>query len=303
MTEYKNFDVVIIGGSYAGLSAAMTLGRAMQNVLIIDSGKPCNRQTPHAHNLITHDGRSPGEISAEARKQVMAYPTVIWLDDLATSVTGTDNHFIVTTAQERQFAAKKLLFATGVKDLMPPIPGLAESWGISVVHCPYCHGYEYRGQETGILINGDMALDFGKFIRNWTNHLTIFTNGPATFDSAVRGKILSLDISINEKKLREIQHDNGYLKAIVFEDQSQQELTALYARPPFEQHCPIPQNLGCNISEQGYIQVDEAQKTNVAGIYAAGDNTSMFRGLSMAMAAGTMAGARMNHELINERHS
>jgi thioredoxin reductase len=303
MSEYKNFDVVIIGGSYAGLSAAMTLGRALRNVLIIDSGKPCNRQTPHAHNLITHDGKSPAEISAEARKQVLAYPTVIWLDDVALSVTGEDPHFVVSTVGERHFTAKKILFATGVKDLMPPIPGVAESWGISVVHCPYCHGYEYRGQNTGILINGDMALDFGKFIKHWTSQLTIFTNGPATFDMATREQILSADIQINEKQIRELDHHNGYIKALIFEDQSQVELTALYARLPFEQHCPIPQNLGCNLSEHGYIQVDEAQKTNVAGIYAAGDNTSMFRGLSMAMAAGTMAGARMNHELINEGHS
>jgi len=130
-----DFDVVIIGGSYAGLSAAMALGRAVRRVLILDSGQPCNRQTPHSHNLITQDGATPAHITAVAKEQVLAYPTVRFQAGTATAVMGESNSFVVETAAGEQFRARKILFATGVRDLLPAIPGFAESWGISVIHC------------------------------------------------------------------------------------------------------------------------------------------------------------------------
>src|SRR5690606_24019090 len=135
-----HYDVIIIGGSYAGLSAAMALGRSRRTVLIIDEGRPCNRQTPHAHNLITHDGDAPADIARRAKEQVLAYPTVRFIRDKALSAAGADGAFDVGTASDHAYRAKKLLLATGVRDLTPPIPGFAECWGISVLHCPYCHG-------------------------------------------------------------------------------------------------------------------------------------------------------------------
>lgn len=301
--EKKNFDVIIIGGSFAGLSAAMALGRAVREVLVIDSGKPCNKQTPHSHNFITQDGATPAAISALAKEQVRAYPTVYFEDDLVTNVSGENNDFAVYTAQEKEYHAKKILFATGVKDLMPSLPGFADCWGISVIHCPYCHGYEYRNQNTGILINNEMAFEFVKLIDNWTQQLTLFTNGKAMFDKSVFEKIQNPDFKIVEKPISTLDHDAGYLKKVVFADGSFQELDALYARIPFEQHTDIPAKLGCAITEMGYISVDDFKKTSVAGIYAAGDNIMPFRTVSMAAAAGTMAGASINKELIDDKFS
>ena len=171
MTDSQNFDIAIIGGSYAGLSAAMALGRARRNVVIIDSGKPCNRQTPHSHNLITHDGKTPAEISALAREQVLAYPTVRMHAGLVTQVSGADGAFVVTTDEGQVLQAKKLIFATGIRDVMPEIPGFAECWGISAIHCPYCHGYEYSDARTGVLINGEMALEYLKIFFNFTANM------------------------------------------------------------------------------------------------------------------------------------
>ncbi|SDH19991.1 Thioredoxin reductase [Dyadobacter soli] len=302
MPDQQNFDVAIIGGSYAGLSAAMTLGRARRNVVIIDSGKPCNRQTPHSHNLITHDGRTPAEISALAREQVLAYPTVRLHNALVTYASGRDGAFSVGTSDGQSFEAKKLIFATGIRDIMPEIPGFAESWGISAIHCPYCHGYEYSDARTGVLMNGEMALEYLKMIRNWTADLTLYTNGPATFDQAVRDKMLAFGAEIVEQPIASLDHENGYLRTLHLTDGSLRNITALYHRPAFVQHCPIPGELGCELNPQGFIKVDEAQKTTVAGIYAAGDNSGAFRGLTGAMATGTTAGARLNHELINEEY-
>jgi thioredoxin reductase len=174
---------VIMGGSYAGLSAAMVLGRALRRVVIIDSGLPCNRQTPHTHSFITQDGATPAHIAAVAKGQVLAYPTVSFQTGTVVSVTGSATAFTVRTAASETIHARKVLFATGVRDQLPFISGFAECWGISVIHCPYCHGYEYRDQPTGILVNGPTALDFGKLIRNWTKKLTIFTNGGPQFSA------------------------------------------------------------------------------------------------------------------------
>jgi thioredoxin reductase len=302
MTDQPNFDVAIIGGSYAGLSAAMTLGRARRNVVIIDSGKPCNRQTPHSHNLITHDGKAPAEISAIARAQVLAYPTVHMRAGLVAQVSGNDGAFTVITDDGQTLRAKKLIFATGIRDLMPEIPGFAECWGISAIHCPYCHGYEYSDARTGVLINGEMALEYVKMIRNWTSALTLYTNGPANFDETARQKMRAFGAEIVEQPIASLDHKNGYLQTLHLTDGSTHPITALYHRPAFVQHSLLPEALGCELNPQGFIKVDETQKTTIAGIYAAGDNSGALRGLTGAMAAGTVAGVRLNHELINEEY-
>ncbi|MBS7564876.1 NAD(P)/FAD-dependent oxidoreductase [Mucilaginibacter sp. Bleaf8] len=297
----NTFDVIIIGGSSAGLSAGMSLGRAMKNVLIIDSGNPCNKPTPHSHNFLTHDGWKPAEIMEVALNEVLAYPTVKFMTGWVSHVVGSNNHFEVTVDEQSQtYHAKKLLFATGIKDIMPNIDGFTKCWGKSVIHCPYCHGYEYRNQATGILMNGDVGADFSEFIRNWSKDITLFTNGPATLSAEKRQATLNRKIRIVEHPIKALKHENGYLKAIVFADGTTQKLDALYARLRFEQHSQLPALLGCELNEQGYLKVDEVKRTTVAGIYAAGDNSTPMRAVAAAVAAGGMAGAMINHEIINE---
>ncbi|WP_031527108.1 NAD(P)/FAD-dependent oxidoreductase [Dyadobacter crusticola] len=303
MHTNPDFDVVIVGGSYAGLSAAMSLGRARWKVAVIDSGKPCNAQTPHSHNFITHDGAEPAAISAAARVQVLSYPTIEWIEDLAVTATGQNNAFTVETGSGQRITTKKILFATGIKDLLPPTPGLAECWGISVIHCPFCHGYEYSDQKTGILVNGETTLDFARLIRNWTPDLAIFTNGPAAFDAHTKTTLEQMGVPVHEQPVDRIVHENGYLTHLAFQDGSTAALTALYHRPPFEQHCKIPETLGVELTAQGHIALDGSQKTTVPGIYAAGDNTTMMRSVANAVAAGSFAGARLSHELISEQYS
>jgi thioredoxin reductase len=300
MDNQETFDVIIIGGSNAGLAAGLTLGRSLKKVLIIDSGKPCNRQTPHSHNFLTHDGRKPAELLQIARSEVLRYPTVQFMSDTVTGGGGSNHDFEVSTAGGQHLRATKLLFATGVRDIMPDLEGFAACWGVSVIHCPYCHGYEYRGEATGILLNGEPAVDFGLLIRNWTDQLTLFTNGKATFSPEGREKLTRRGISVVEKEISRLEHENGHLTHLVFTDGTRTPLAALYARTAFEQHCPLPVQLGCALTEDGYIRVDDFKKTSVAGIYAAGDNSTMMRSVASAVAAGTLAGAMLNHEMIHE---
>lgn len=298
MENLNNFEVIIVGGSYAGLSAGMTLGRSLRKTLIIDSAKPCNRYTNYAHNFITQDGEKPGDIAAKAKAQVEQYDTVQFKSGLVTAVNQVPNGFEVTTADGAQFHAQIILFATGVRDLLPEIEGLEETWGKSVLHCPYCHGYEVRGVKTGVIARGNTAYGMGKMIHHWTKDLTVFTNGESDLEPEQQAFLEGLGISINEKVITKLVHENGQIEKLVFSDGSQESLEAAYFPMDTEQHCPIPEQLGCKMTEQGHIEVDEMQKTSVPGVYAAGDNTSPFRTLSNASAAGTIAGAAINNELI-----
>lgn len=299
MTKTK-YDVIIIGGSYAGLSAGMTLGRAIRKVLIIDGGKPCNRQTPHSHNFLTQDGKTPKEISTIAREQVAKYNTVQFYDGVAVNATQTQNGFEVTTNKNETFTAKKLIFATGIKDTMPAIDGFSACWGISVIHCPYCHGYEVRNEKTGILANGEMAFEFSKMINNWTKKLTIYTNGASTLTREQTASLIEHNINVVEKTIVSFEHKDGRIDHLLFEDGTTESIKAMYARVAFEQHCTIPQMLGCELTETGHLKVDSMQKTNISGVYACGDNTTPMRTVSTAVSMGTMAGAMTNHELIKE---
>ncbi|UFH56628.1 NAD(P)/FAD-dependent oxidoreductase [Spirosoma sp. KNUC1025] len=298
MQPEHSFDVIIVGGSYAGLSAAMALGRSLRNVLIIDSGKPCNRQTPHSHNFLTRDGETPAQISAIAREQVLRYPTVTFLTDLAAKVESDQHEFVIETVSGQRFATGKLLLATGVEDLMPPIQGFAECWGRSVLHCPYCHGYEVQGQRLGILANGETAYELVRLIQHWSQHLTLFTNGTPTLTSEQKQHVTLLGIPLIETELVAINHKEGQLTDLRFADGSLIELDALYSRVPFRQHSDLANQLGCTTTTSGLIIANEFGQTNVAGVYVAGDINSPFRQVSIAVAGGSKAGAWINRELI-----
>jgi len=298
MTNQINYDVIIVGGSYAGLAAAMSLGRAMRKVLVIDDGKPCNRQTPHSHNFLTNDGRTPAEIGAIAKRQVLQYPTVHFVNGTALHGQKTLDGFQIGLATGESFAAQQLIFATGIKDLLPPIIGLAECWGISVIHCPFCHGYEVRQANTGILGTGDMAFDFTRLISNWTNNLTVFSNGPASFTLVQMEQLHQHNIGIVEKEIDQLVHNDGQLQMVLFKDGSTFTLEALYAPSPFEQHCRIPESLGCALTGEGYIETDSTQESTVAGVYAIGDNAAKMRTVANAVAMGTATGILLSKKLI-----
>jgi thioredoxin reductase len=295
MNKENTFEVIIIGGSYAGLSAGMALGRALRKVLILDNGKPCNIQTPHSHNFITQDGESPREIADKAKAQVLKYDTVTFRTGLALAGRKTEDGFVVATEAGEEFSAQKLIFATGVKDLMPDLPGFAECWGRSVIHCPYCHGYEVRHQRTGILADGDFAMHYVQLIRNWTKDLTVFTNGKTKLSAEQVAKASSHGVQVIEHEIAHLDHEQGKLKRIVFKDNSTFELNAIYSKPDFIQHCSIPQDLGCELNEMGLLVTDMFQRTNVAGIMACGDNTTMLRSVANAVAMGNLAGVITNN--------
>ena len=294
----QDFDVIIVGGSYAGLAAAMTLGRSLRKVLVIDSQLPCNRQTPHSHNFLTHDGEVPAAIAARAAEQVLRYDSVQLRYDKAVEATREGEDFWIKTESGGTFRASKVLFTTGVWDQMPDIEGFSACWGISVLHCPYCHGYEVRHEALGVLANGEKAFDYVRLIHHWSHDLALFTNGPSQLTASQVQHLDSLGIQIVEKEIKAIEHEQGYLSKVLFSDGSSHALRALYAHVPFVQHCDLPAQLGCQLTEHGFIQIDDFHQTTVPGVYAAGDNTTMMRAVAAAVAGGHKAGAFINAEFI-----
>jgi len=300
MKEAKLFDVIIIGGSYSGLSAAMALGRSLRRTLVIDNGKPCNIQTPHSHNFLTQDGSSPSEISLLAKKQVEEYETIEFYNGKAISAQKVNNGFEITTEKGEKFSSKKLIVASGITDEIPDIKGFIESWGISLIHCPYCHGYEYKGKKTGIIANGDRAVHLSSLVKNLTEDVTILSRGKASFTDEQLEKLHRNNIEIIETEITELNHENGKVKSLIFTDGKEIDFGVVYGAFPFHQHSEIPESLGCEFTEFGHIKTDQFQKTNVPGLFVCGDNSSMMRSVSNAVMTGNVAGAMVNMELVTD---
>ncbi|MBF4985150.1 NAD(P)/FAD-dependent oxidoreductase [Nonlabens mediterrranea] len=299
--DTKEFEVIIIGGSYAGLSAAMALGRSLRKTLIIDAGMPCNRQTPHSHNFLTQDGSTPEEIAEIAKTQLTNYDKVHFYQGTAIKGEKLNNGFEITTEKGDVFTAKKLVFAAGIKDLMPDIKGFSDCWGISVVHCPYCHGYEIRNKNTAIIANGDKAYHLTSLVNNLTKKITLLTNGSMNFDQSQLDKLKLRKIQIIENKIAEVEHLNGQLSKVIFKDGNSKNFDCAYASIPFQQNSRIAEQLGCKLTENGHITVDSMQKTTEENIFACGDNSSMMRSVATAVYGGNIAGAMINNELTQEQ--
>lgn len=297
----NHFEAVIVGGSYAGLAAGMTLGRSLRKTLIVDSGNPCNAQTPLTHNFLTEDGVPPLAIKLKAKNQVLNYETVTYREASVTQVEKRDKDFLVKLQDGSFYTCEKILFATGIKDVFPEINGFEDCWGISILHCPYCHGYEFRGKKTAVLAKGETAFEFSGVIQHWAGKLTVVTNGDSELTSHQKEEMQKLNIDVIEKEIADLRHQDGQLHSIKFKDDSLLEVDALYAKLPFEQHSEIPAQLGCEFTDLGHVSVNDFGETTVNGVYAAGDNCTPMRAVSMAAFSGHKAGAAINVELIKKK--
>lgn len=293
------YDVIIIGGSYSGLSAALALGRARRSVLVIDDNEPCNARVPHSHNLLTHDGVPPHVLRSMARADVAKYPTVQFYDGRAEALSGTNGSFAVRTADGSTHRSRKLLLAVGVRDELPPIKGLAECWGISAAACPFCHGYEVRDQRLVVIGNTPETFHYAKLIHNWSDRLAVCTNGPSEQDVEQLSPLQQEGINVIETPISEVLHDQGQVKALVFADGRRQEVDTLFLRSTTTIPEAFTAMLGLERTELGLLKVDHMQQTNVAGVFASGDCTTPMRSLSTAIASGTMAGASITHDLVH----
>ncbi|WP_185218027.1 NAD(P)/FAD-dependent oxidoreductase [Sphingobacterium mizutaii] len=300
MKGNTHFDVIIIGGSYAGLSAAMSLGRSLRRVLIIDSGLPCNRFTPNSHNFITNDGAVPSKIAEKAKIEVLAYPTVQFCEGRAVSASSQADRFSILLEGGILYTARKLVLATGMRDIFPDIQGFAECWGKTLIHCPYCHGYESRGKKTAIIGSGERGVHIASLVNNLTGDLTVLTNGNKDFSEEQITWLQEHNICIEEGKVASIIQQNGEVRGVVLGDASFRPFEVLYATAALEQHSVIYRDLGCELTETGHIKVDQFQQTTMGGVFACGDCSGMLRSVANAVATGNIAGAMVNQQLVHD---
>jgi thioredoxin reductase len=289
-------DALIIGGGFAGLSAANVLGRARQNVLVVDAGAPRNRFSSHAHNMLGHDGRAGSDILADARKQLAAYPDVTLVQGNVEAVRAHGDGFRATLADGRDFAAKRIVLATGVQDMLPQIPGLAERWGQSVLHCPYCHGYEIGGGRIGVLAGNAHAAQHAALIANW-GEVTLLANGVAIDDEG-RALLASRGVAIVEGPVVEIEGRAPAMEAIRLADGSRVAVEALFI-PVTARPSPLAAALGCALEDSPagpFVSVDALKRTSVQGVYAAGDTARAMHSIVFAAADGMMAGVALHRD-------
>lgn len=289
-------DVLVIGGSYAGMAAALQLVRARRTVLVIDGGQPRNRFAAHSHGFLAHDGADPREIARAARAQLAAYPTLSWIDGLATRASGGIDDFTVTTTDGGMHRGRRLLFATGVSDALPDIDGLAERWGRSVFHCPYCHGYELGRGRIGVIAVNAMSLHQAQLLPEW-GEVTFLLNGALALDDDQTRDLAQRGVAIESVPIARIEGQ----AEVVLADGRVSSFAGLFTAPRNAPSTPLAEGLGCALADTPMglqLQVDDAKCTTVPGAFACGDVARMPHSVSLAVGDGAWAGAQVHRSLV-----
>ncbi|TWD99071.1 thioredoxin reductase [Pseudomonas sp. AG1028] len=292
-----SYDAIIVGGSYAGLSAGLQLARARRRVLVIDAGVRRNRFASHSYGFLGQDGRAPEEIAADGRAELMDYPTVTWQVGEASQVQRDGEGFVVTLRGGQRVAARRLILAGGVRDELPAIEGLAERWGRHVFHCPYCHGYELEQGRIGVLAVSPMSIHHALMLPDWGS-TTFFLNGVFVPDAEQLQQLARRGVVVEPDRVQSISGERVDLNLT---DGRRVSLDGLFVMPRTHQNNPLATQLGCALLEGPmglYLQTSETQETSVPGVFACGDAALAAGSVALAVGTGARAGAGAHQSLI-----
>ncbi|MCR8547704.1 NAD(P)/FAD-dependent oxidoreductase [Salipiger sp. P9] len=293
-------DVLVIGGSFAGLAAAMQLARARRRVCVLDTGAPRNRFAAASHGFPGQDGRPPQDIRAALRHELSAYPTLSFQDGAAVSAARERDGFRVALAEGGDITARRLVLAFGVRDSLPDLPGLSERWGATVLHCPYCHGYELNGGPVGVLARGEAALHQAMLLPDW-GPTTLFTQGVLLLTGEQRQSLTARGVTVEETPVAALIGAAPALDGVRLDDGREIALAGLFLAPDTAPSCDLAAQLGCTMKDGPtgpYVAVDPMQATSQPGVFAAGDLASPMPNATIAAAAGVMAGGAAHRSLI-----
>ncbi|MBD9503783.1 NAD(P)/FAD-dependent oxidoreductase [Pseudomonas sp. PDM17] len=295
-------DVIIIGGSFAGLAAALQLGRARRKVTLLDTGLPRNRFAGHSHGMLGHDHKPPQDILAEARKQLARYPTISFVKARADSISGAIDDFSVLVDSGESFAARRVILSYGVVDQMPNIPGFAESWGKSIVPCPYCDGFEVAGQHWGLVWSGPQSHQSARLFGDWTDKLTLFADGHDIAPD-IQADLERRNIPVVDGRIVEIAHQEGHIATVNLDTRRNVAVDILFAHPRNRPSAGLHESLCLATVETPtgiVLNVDERRQTSTPGIYAAGDLTTPFLpSVTQASSQGAMAGIFAQQSMLD----
>lgn len=291
-------DVAVVGGSFAGVSAAIMLARARRRVVIIDEGATRNRHAHASHGFLGMDGAAPAAIREKGLAEVLAYPTAQALEGRVTAITGSVGAFVLEGPEEVR--AARVILAFGQRDRLPGIPGLAECWGKTVAQCPYCHGYELADRTTGLLAWEAIPMHHSVHLADWTDDLILLENGvEVTVEEA--GKLARPGLRRQAGRVVRVHHSGGAIEAVELEGGARVEMRALYLVTWQEPASDLAKDLGCEIVETPmgrHLKVDDHQRTTVPGVFAAGDLARPFPSATQAASTGNRAGAACHQDLL-----
>lgn len=289
-------DVIVIGGSYAGMAAALQLLRARRKVLIVDAGQRRNRFADASHGFLGQDGVDPAVIHANARGQLEAYPTLTWIDGTVVDACGTKDDFHIRTNDGAEHRGRRLLLATGVVDDLPEVAGLADRWGKSVFHCPYCHGYELDRGNIGVVATGPMSIHQALFLPEW-GPTTFLVNGAVELDAETTATLHARNVTIERRRITRIDGTAD----VVLADGNMLRFAGLFVAPRCSPNGTLAETLGYALAETPMgtqIRTDEAKETTTPGVYACGDTARVPHSVSLAVADGAWAGMNLHRSLV-----
>jgi thioredoxin reductase len=289
-------DVVVVGGGAAGLSAALVLGRSRRRTVVIDDGMPRNAPSPEAHSFFTRDGTTPAELLRIAREQLGPYDSVELRRGRVVSMSRVDDGFAIRLADGAEIEARRVLLAVGVRDILPDIEGLGALWGKSVLHCPYCHGWEVRDQPLALYAGGAVAMDMAPMLLQWSRDLLLCT-GAVELEDGERATLSRLGVRVIDTQVQRVEGE-GHGVRIVFADGHAESRGALFLRPGQAVAGDLPRQIDCEHTETGLIRVGADHQTSVPGVYAAGDATTPAQQIVIAAASGAQAAMMINRDLV-----
>jgi len=299
MTEIT-WDVVIVGGASAGLSAALILSRARRRVLVLDGGEPRNRFAPHMHGVLSRDGYSPLDLVADGRREVRAADGVIETANVV-SVAQGDDGFDLTTDAGDSIRTRRLIVATGIRDELPEVPGLAEQWGRGVVACPYCDGYESRDKRIGVLLGSAAALHKVHMLRAYSSDVTVLTALSGELAEHDLRTLAARGIRVDDRQVAAVTSEDGTLTGVSFTDGSTLALDTIFADPRMVPRDELLRQLDVDRTETPFGQwtaVDAMFQTSVPGVYAVGNVANPGALVPVASAAGVTAAVAINADLV-----
>ncbi|WP_374458049.1 NAD(P)/FAD-dependent oxidoreductase [Nocardioides sp.] len=295
----NSFDVAIIGGGAAGLSAALVLARADRNVVVIDDGTPRNAPAAHMHGFLSRDGMPPSELLAKGRDEVTGYGGHLLHGTVADVVPDGSNGFWVLLASSSRIRARRLLVTTGLTDELPDVPGLAERWARDVLHCPYCHGREVLDRQLGVIGGTPGAVRYAQIVRQWTHDLVYFTP-PGLLTAAERAGLVARAIGIVEGTIARLVIDDDRLRGVCMADGPTVPRDALFVPPCFVPRSGFLTDLGCATNDDGWVTVDTTGRTSVPGVWAAGNVVDPRAQVITAAGAGSAAAIAINADLVDD---
>jgi thioredoxin reductase len=298
--DASSYDVVVVGGGAAGLSAALVLGRARRRVAVVDAGEPRNAPAAHMQGFLSRDGMSPADLLAAGRIEVTGYGVELVEDRVVAIESRLDAPFVVGVAGGRALQARRILAATGVHDELPEIPGVRERWGRDLLHCPYCHGWEVRDQAIGVLGTGPGSVEHARLVRQWSGDVAFFVH---TYDltAVEHAQLDARGVRIVRGEVARLLVDDDRLTGVELTDGQAIARTAVFIRPRNVPHGDgLLTGLGCEVDDTGFVTVDASGRTSVAGVWAAGNVVDPRAQVITAAGAGSAAAIAINADLVEE---